>query len=143
MEKLFIQGPIKPLFVSEVIQKHASDYRSGAFTMFLGQIRNDEIDGQEVQGIEYTAYEEMAEKAAQKIIEESIKSFELNTVQIYHSLGLVKTGEASLFVLVTAGHRPNVFKACAHIVERIKKELPVWGKEIFDNNTYTWKKNIF
>jgi molybdopterin synthase catalytic subunit len=62
-------------------------------------------------------------------------------MHIYHSLGLVKAGEISLFVFTSAIHRREALDACDWIVERIKKEAPVWGKEILDNHTDSWKTN--
>jgi molybdopterin synthase catalytic subunit len=56
-------------------------------------------------------------------------------------LGKVKAGEISLFVFASSQHRRAATDACNEVVEKIKKELPVWGKEIFENETYQWKVN--
>jgi molybdopterin synthase catalytic subunit len=53
----------------------------------------------------------------------------------------VNAGEISLFVFASSPHRKAAIEACNEIVESIKKELPVWGKEIFDNEKYHWKEN--
>ncbi|MBW7952276.1 MAG: molybdenum cofactor biosynthesis protein MoaE, partial [Chitinophagaceae bacterium] len=47
----------------------------------------------------------------------------------------------SLFVFVSSAHRKEAIKACEEIVERIKKEVPVWGKEVFVNENHQWKIN--
>jgi molybdopterin synthase catalytic subunit len=62
-------------------------------------------------------------------------------IVIIHSLGVVMTGEISMFVLVSAGHRDHATKACRQAVELIKERLPVWKKEIFEDNTYLWQEN--
>ena len=62
-------------------------------------------------------------------------------MHIYHSLGRVNAGEISLFVFTSSAHRRAAIDACNEIVERIKKEVPVWGKEIFDDETSQWKVN--
>jgi molybdopterin synthase catalytic subunit len=62
-------------------------------------------------------------------------------MHIYHSLGKVHAGEISLFVFTSSPHRKAAIVACEEIVERIKKEAPVWGKEIFEDETYVWKEN--
>jgi molybdopterin synthase catalytic subunit len=54
----------------------------------------------------------------------------------------VKVGEISLFVFASSPHRKAAIEACEEAVERMKAELPVWGKEIFEDKTYTWKQNL-
>ena len=60
-------------------------------------------------------------------------------MHLYHSLGNVRAGELCLFVFTSSKHRNNTVKACEEIVERIKSEVPVWGKESLENNEYVWK----
>jgi molybdopterin synthase catalytic subunit len=62
-------------------------------------------------------------------------------MHIYHSLGLVKAGEICLFVFTSSKHRKAAIEACNELVERIKAELPIWGKEIFEDNSSQWKEN--
>ncbi len=62
-------------------------------------------------------------------------------MHIYHSLGIVPAGEISLFVFTSSVHRQAAIEACTYIVNRLKQEVPVWGKEIFEDDTYTWKQN--
>jgi len=54
---------------------------------------------------------------------------------------MFSNGEISLFVFVSSVHRQMALDACREIVERIKKEVPVWGKEIFEDESYEWKQN--
>jgi molybdopterin synthase catalytic subunit len=76
------------------------------------------------------------------VIREDIFSVHgLTCLHIRHSLGLVKAGEISLFVFASSPHRRAAIDACNEVVERIKKELPVWGKELFDDISYKWKQN--
>lgn len=139
--KVIMQGAINPQFIAESIAKHSHKTNIGAHTIFLGQVRNDIIDGKEVAEIEYTAYEEMAEQEFHVIREEAFSKFELTCMHIYHSLGCVKVGEISLFVFVSATHREQVFEACSYIIEQIKNRIPIWGKEIFKDGTFIWKTN--
>ena len=76
-----------------------------------------------------------------EIRESAFAAYDLTCLHIYHSLGEVKTGEICLFVFVSSKHRKAAFEACETIVERIKKELPVWGKEIFMDASEQWKIN--
>ena len=139
--KVIYMGAISPEFIAESIAKHSSKRNIGAHTIFLGQVRNDLIAGKEVTGIEYSAYEEMAEAQFYAIREEAFEKFDLSCMHIYHSSGVVKTGEISLFVFVSAKHRKQVFDACSFIVEAIKSSVPVWGKELFDDGSHVWKTN--
>ncbi|MCZ2298154.1 MAG: molybdenum cofactor biosynthesis protein MoaE [Chitinophagales bacterium] len=113
----------------------------GAHSIFLGQVRNDIINQQEVKAIEYSAYNEMAEEKFHEIREDAFKKYDLICMHIYHSMGVVNAGEISLFVFVSSAHRKEAIKACEEIVERIKKEVPVWGKEVFVNENHQWKIN--
>lgn len=142
IKKVFIEGAISPAFVGDSIAKHSTKSNIGAHSIFLGQIRNDIIDDKEVIAIEYKAYKEMAEAKLHEIREEAFNKFELTCLHIYHSLGNVKVGEISLFVFTSSVHRNDAIKACEEIVERIKKEVPVWGREIFEGDSFQWKKNI-
>jgi len=137
----FINGAITAEFIGNSIAKHQSKTTIGAHNIFLGQVRADEIDGKQVVAIEYSAYEEMAEQSFYDIREEAFAKYHLTCMHIYHSLGLVKTGEICLFVFVSAPRRKVVFEAIEFLVEEIKAKVPVFGKELFEDETYTWKKN--
>ena len=138
---VFKQGPISPQFIADSIAKHTSKTSIGAHDIFLGQVRADEVEGKVVAGIEYTAYEEMAEKEFYHIREAAFEKFDIVCMHIYHSVGLVKTGEISLFVFVSTGHRKEAFEAIEYLVNEIKERVPIFGKEIFTDNTHQWKKN--
>ena len=138
---LFKPGAIAPEFIAESIAKHQHKTGIGAHDIFLGQVRADEIDGKTVTGIEYSAYEEMALEKIVEIREDAFEKYDLSCMHIYHSLGPVPVGGICLFVFVSSPHRKPVFEALQAIVERIKKELPVFGKELFKDDSYTWKVN--
>lgn len=138
---LVIKGAITPHFIADSIAKHSAKKEIGAHSIFLGQVRNDKIEGKTVVAIEYSAYEEMAEEAFYKIREDAFLLYPLTCMHIYHSLGIVPAGEISLFVFTSSVHRQAAIEACTYIVDRLKQEVPVWGKEIFEDDTYTWKQN--
>ena len=140
-KNIFVSGPISSAFIAESIQKHSTKTDIGAHSIFLGQVRADEIDGKHVSGIEYTTYEDMALEKMHEIREEIFGKYDLTCMHVYHSLGLVKTGEICLFVFTSSKHRKLAIDACEETVERIKAELPVWGKECFDNESFQWKVN--
>ena len=141
MKKVFINGAISPQFIADSIAKHSTKKEIGAHSIFLGQVRNDVLDGKTVQAIEYTAYEEMADQQFHDIRESAFQKYNLTCMHIYHSLGVVGAGEICLFVFTSSKHRKDATEACSYIVERIKKEVSVWGKELFEDDTYVWKQN--
>jgi molybdopterin synthase catalytic subunit len=141
MKNIFVQGAISAAFIAEQIQKHSTQTGIGAHDIFLGQVRADVIDEKVITAIEYTTYEAMALEKMQEIREAIFSKYELSCMHVYHSLGKVKAGEISLFVFTSSKHRRPAIEACSEVVERLKKELPVWGKEIFKDETYTWKQN--
>jgi molybdopterin synthase catalytic subunit len=135
-KNIFVQGPIASSFIADSIQKHSSKTDIGGHSIFLGQVRADKIDDKEVASIEYTTYEEMALEKMHMIREDIFAKYDLTCMHVYHSLGNVKAGEISLFVFTS-----SAIDACEETVERIKAELPVWGKELFADNSYVWKEN--
>ena len=137
----FVQGAISSDFIGNSIAKHQSKTTIGAHNIFLGQVRADTIDGKTVVAIEYSAYEEMAEQRFYEIREAAFAKYALSCLHIYHSLGLVKTGEICLFVFVSAPRRKVVYEALEFLVEEIKEKVAIFGKELFKDESYTWKKN--
>lgn len=138
---VFVQGAISPAFIADSIAKHSTKKNIGAHDIFLGQVRNDNIDGKTVQAIEYTSYQEMAEEKLCEIREGAFGKFNLTCMHIYHSLGKVNAGEICLFVFVSSAHRADAFEACRWLVEEIKANVPIWGKELFTDETHVWKEN--
>jgi molybdopterin synthase catalytic subunit len=137
-----INGPVTPGAISEIVAKGGKNLECGAHSLFLGQVRRDQTDGKFVMAIEYSAYEEMVTGEADKIYKSIMSEFDdVKTIEIIHSKGIIKAGEISLLVMVSAGHRNHASKACAKTVELIKEKLPIWKKEIFEDNSGQWREN--
>ena len=141
LKNIFVKGAIAASFIGESIQKHNTKTEIGGHSIFLGQVRADIINEKKVSLIEYTTYEELALEKMHGIREEIFAKYDLTCMHVYHSLGKVAAGEISLFVFTSSAHRKAAIAACNETVEKIKSELPVWGKEIFDDETYHWKEN--
>lgn len=141
LKDIFVQGAISAVFIADSIQKHSSRKDIGAHSIFLGQVRADEIGGRNVASIEYTTYKEMTLEKMHEIREAIFAKYDLTCMHVYHSLGTVAAGEICLFVFCSSKHRQLATQACAELVELIKAELPVWGKEIFEDDSYVWKTN--
>lgn len=139
--KLFIEGPIDHSAITKALAQLSHDCENGAHEIFLGQVRADQIDGHTVVAIEYSAFEEMVEEQLKKITDQIFDQFSIRALYIRHSLGVVPAGSISLFVLISAPHRQAAFDATRCFVDRLKAELPIWGKEIFNNQPSQWKVN--
>jgi molybdopterin synthase catalytic subunit len=141
VKNIFYQGAIPASFIAESIQKHNTQTAIGGHSIFLGQIRADEKDGKKITAIEYTAYEQMALEKMHKVREDIFERYSLTCMHVYHSLGKIAAGEICFFVFTSSAHRKAAIDACTETVERIKTELPIWGKEFFEDETYQWKEN--
>ena len=140
-KSVFKDGAISSEFIGNAIYKHQVKTNIGAHSIFLGQVRADEIEGKEVKAIEYSCYEELANNKLHEIREEAFEKFDLTCMHIYHSTGKVKAGEICLFVFTSSVHRAEAQKASDWLVESIKSNVPIFGKELFEDETYVWKEN--
>jgi molybdopterin synthase catalytic subunit len=138
--KYLTPGPVSQNQITASIDKRSQETDSGAHSIFLGQVRSDEIEGRKVKAIEYSAYIELVNVEAEKIINKILSEHgDVRSVDIIHSTGVVKAGEISLLVFVSAIHRQQAMEACSMAVELIKENLPVWKKEIFEDESHLWK----
>ncbi len=140
-KNIFVPGPIAPSYIADSIQKHSSKTDIGGHSIFLGQVRADIIGEKKVSFIEYTTYEEMAIEKMHTIREDIFAKYPLTCMHVYHSLGKIASGEICLFVFTSSSHRKAAIDACEETVERLKAELPIWGKELFEDETHQWKEN--
>lgn len=141
IRNIFTEGAIPAQKIADDIQKHATQTQIGAHSIFLGQVRADSKEGGSVTAIEYTAYIEMALEKMAEIRETLFAKYTLTCMHVHHSLGRVAVGEICLFVFVSSQHRKAAIDACEELVEAIKFQLPIWGKEILDNQDSAWKEN--
>lgn len=138
--KYLTEGPVSGDIILNLIKTVSGKTDSGGHMIFLGQVRADEINGKKVRAIEYSAYAELVVLEAEKIKNIILSEFsDVKSVNIVHSTGIVNAGEISLLVFVSAGHRHHAILACSKTVELIKENLPVWKKEIFEDNSHLWK----
>lgn len=141
IRNIFVEGAISSQKIADSIQSHSTKTTIGAHSIFLGQVRADEKAGKVVASIEYTCYEDMALEKMHEIRERIFAKYELTCMHVYHSLGNILAGEICLFVFTSSKHRKMAIDACNELVEAIKFELPVWGKEIYQDQSIVWKEN--
>lgn len=105
---------------------------AGAIDLFLGVVR-DNNRGRRVSHLVYDAYPEMAEKVMGEIAEEARTRFDLIECAVLHRTGRLEIGETSLLIAVSCGHRAQSFEGGRWLVDEVKKRVPVWKKEVWED----------
>lgn len=130
-----VSGPVNPQEAIDAVQTHDA----GGTAVFLGTVRNDS-DGKPVIALEYDAYEEMAVKKIQDIVNTVRQNIAFEKAAIIHRTGRLELGETAVAIAVSAPHRAEAFAACQEIMTRIKKDAPIWKKDIFQNGE-EWRED--
>ncbi len=132
-KKVFVEGPISPEKVATSIASHSTKLDIDGHSIFLGQVKQEQPDGSQISGMDFSTDLEKSEAILYDIREEAFAKFSLTCMHIYHSLGFVKAGELYLFVFTSSTDRNEAIKACDYLVGRIQTEVPVKAKkETFD-----------
>ncbi len=109
--------------------KHGED---GAVVVFDGIVRNN-TRGRRTLYLVYESYEAMALAQMRQIAEESIGRFSVRAVTLIHRLGRLEVGETSVLIAVASAHRAQAFEACRWLIDTLKKTVPIWKKEYFED----------
>lgn len=104
----------------------------GAVTVFDGIVRNN-TRGRRTLHLDYTAHESMALTEMQKLAEEAITRFGVRDVALVHRLGKLEIGETSILIAVASAHRGITFDACRWLIDTLKKTVPIYKREIFED----------
>jgi len=104
----------------------------GAIVMFDGIVR-DHSRGRRTLYLDYEAYEEMALKQMRALAEEAVERFAIRDVALVHRLGRLEIGESSVFIAVFSEHRAPAFEACRFLIDSLKRTVPIWKKEYFED----------
>jgi molybdopterin synthase catalytic subunit len=106
----------------------------GAAVIFDGTVR-DNTRGRRTLYLEYEAYEAMALKQMESLAASARERFAVRGVSIVHRLGRLEIGETSVLIVVAAAHRSAAFEACRWIIDTLKKTVPIWKKEYFEDGS--------
>ena len=120
-----------PLDVNEAIAAVETP-AAGAVNVFLGVVRDNNL-GRSVSHLVYDSYPSMAERVMRELGEEAVEKFGILDCAILHRTGKLAIGEASLLVAISSGHRAESFEAGHWLVNSIKKRVPVWKKEVWED----------
>lgn len=126
-------GPIDP---SAVLARVGTP-SDGAVALFMGTVRNAN-EGRPVGGMEYEGYAEMAREQLAVIVAEAAARAGSGRVAAVHRLGELAVGEVSVAIAVSTPHRAEAFEAARHVIEEIKKRLPVWKREHYLDGEAEW-----
>ncbi|OFX24693.1 MAG: molybdopterin converting factor subunit 1 [Anaeromyxobacter sp. RBG_16_69_14] len=122
----------RPLVLAEVVDAVSRPGLGGVVT-FTGTVR-DENHGRRVIRLEYEAYKDMAERKLAQIGAE-IRTAHQVDVAIVHRVGVLAPGQAAVVIACAAPHRTPAFRACEACIERLKQEVPIWKREVFEDGT--------
>lgn len=121
----------KPLNIQKAID-HVSAGSVGGIDVFIGTVR-DATEGKKVVALEFEAYEKMAIAEFEKIVSQAIERWSVHKIAILHAVGRKEIGDLAVVIAVSAAHRDAAFKACRYIIDTLKKTVPIWKKEIFED----------
>jgi molybdopterin synthase catalytic subunit len=126
----------RPIDLPALLDEVAS-VAAGATSAFVGTVR-DTNDGRSVVGIEYSAYSSMAEREMRAILDEAGERYGIERAVVEHRIGTLRLGEASVAIVVAHAHRGPALDACRHIIEELKRRVPVWKREHYVDGTREW-----
>jgi len=104
----------------------------GAAVVFEGVVRN-QTRGRRTLYLDYEAYEEMALDQMEGLAEQAVKQFQVRDVALVHRLGRLEIGETSVLIVVASAHRAAAFDACRWLIDTLKRSVPIWKKEYFED----------
>jgi molybdopterin synthase catalytic subunit len=132
----FVSLSQDPLVLQQVFAAVA-DSAAGAVDLFVGTTR-DRSEGRVVRSLEYEAFEPMAVRVMDRLIDEAAARWSIRSAAILHRLGSVPVGEASVIIAVAGVHRSETFEACRYLIDRLKAEVPIWKQERFEGGSGAW-----
>ncbi len=114
----------------------AADPARGGVVVFLGRVR-DNHHGRAVSGLEYSAYDAMAERASAAIVHEAEARWPVRVVLV-HRLGALVPGDAAVLVVTSGGHRDEAYEANRWVIDAVKARVPIWKLERFVDGSTEW-----
>ena len=104
----------------------------GAAVVFEGVVRNN-TRGRRTLYLDYEAYEAMALKEMESLAAQALAQFKVREVALIHRLGRLEIGEISVLIVVASAHRGPAFDACRWLIDALKRTVPIWKKEYFED----------
>lgn len=108
------------------------DAACGGIALFVGTVRNSTED-KSVNRLDFSAYKKMALKEIHKIAVTALEKYDIKKIAIHHAEGILQIGEVPVIIAVSSAHRQAAFDACQYAIDTLKKTVPIWKKEHFDD----------
>ena len=128
-----VRAPIDPIALIRAV----SNPGNGAVLLFLGAVRQVN-DGRDVSGIDYAAYEAMAQRELEAIVAEASAKFDAADVAVLHRLGELEVEDVSVAIAVGHAHRDAAYAASRFVIEELKRRVPIWKREHYTDGTREW-----
>jgi molybdopterin synthase catalytic subunit len=128
-----VRAPIDPIAMVRTV----SNPGNGAVLLFLGAVRQVNA-GRDVTGIDYAAYEAMAQRELEAIVAEASTKFDSADVAVQHRLGELAVEEISVAIAVGHAHRDAAYAASRFVIEELKRRVPIWKREHYTDGTREW-----
>lgn len=119
--------------------KKAGLISCGAVVHFSGLVRNHN-EGKPVLALEYEAFQPLANKMIQEILDNVKEKFSIQYASCIHRIGRLELGEIAVIVVTSSSHRKECYSANQYIIDKVKHEIPIWKREFFADGTITWSK---
>ena len=129
----FSREPLAPATLAASL----ADPACGGYASFEGWVRN-ESEGRRVLRLDYEAFEALAVREGERIIQEAIERFGVRRARCVHRIGELGLGELAVWVGVASGHRAEAFAACRYIIDEVKHRVPIWKKEHYADGDSGW-----
>ena len=117
-------------------ESHRED--AGAIVLFSGETRNHS-DGKAVEYLEYEAHDQMADEKISEIIDSAYTKWPLTLAHCVHRVGRVDIMESAVVVITASAHRGDAYEANRYIIDRVKREAPIWKNEYFADGQSAWR----
>jgi molybdopterin synthase catalytic subunit len=122
---------------TENARRELQNLGAGGYVSFEGWVR-DQNEGQEVTGLEYEAFQELAVKEGDRIVAEAQRRFPVLNALCIHRVGALGLSDMAVWVGVSSVHRGEAFDACRFIIDEVKHRVPIWKKEHYRNGNSGW-----
>ncbi len=130
------KGEIDITDILENIEREMNIKDCGAIVIFIGRVREKARKRGNVKKLHYESAEEVAIKELNRIREEMLNKYDIKDILIYHFIGELYPGEHTIYIIVVAEHRKPAFEAAEEALELVKSQVPIWKKEITENEEY-------
>ncbi len=123
---------VRDRIATETVLAEIKQPEDGAVVVFEGIVR-DHTRGRRTLYLDYEAYEPMARRKLEELGAEALERFEVRQVALVHRLGRLQHSETSVLIAVASAHRSAAFEACRWLIDTLKKTVPIWKKEYFED----------